>query len=103
MNPYELLFSTTCTAWHKSIIAKKNSLGLTLLAVDGMTFRSQDTPENREEFGFISKFNPVYPQLRMISLHSTHTRMLLGAAFDSCSFGEITLAKRLLTDIQKID
>jgi len=35
---------------------------------------------------------PVYPQLRMVSLHSTHTRMLLGAAFDSSSVGEITLA-----------
>ncbi len=35
----------------------------------------------------------------MVSLNSTHTRMLLGAAFDSCSIGEITLAKRLLTDI----
>ena len=35
----------------------------------------------------------------MAYLHSTHIRMLLGAAFDSCDIGEITLAKRLLTDI----
>ncbi|MBB1274817.1 IS4 family transposase [Psychromonas sp. SR45-3] len=98
-SPMSYLFSTTCAAWHKSIIAKKHSIGLNLLAVDGTTFRAQDTPENSEAFGFISKSNPVYPQLRMVSLHSTHTRMLLGAAFDSCSVGEITLAKRLLTDI----
>ena len=70
-----------------------------LLAVDGKTFRAQDTPENRAEFGFLTKSHPAYPQLRMVSLHSTQTRMLLGAAFDSCDIGEITLAKRLLTDI----
>jgi len=35
----------------------------------------------------------------MVSLHSTQTRMLLGAAFDGCDVGEITLVKRLLADI----
>lgn len=98
-SPMSYLFSTTCAAWHNSILPNKHSLGLHLLAVDGTTFRAQDTPENREEFGFISKSHPVYPQLRMVSLHSTQTRMLLGAAFDGCDVGEITLAKRLLTDI----
>lgn len=98
-SPMSYLFSTTCAAWHKSITPKAHAIGLHLLAVDGTTFRVQDTSENREEFGFISKSHQVYPQLRMVSLNSTHTRMLLGAAFDSCSIGEITLAKRLLTDI----
>jgi hypothetical protein len=98
-SPMSYLFNTTCAAWHNSILSKKHSLGLHLLAVDGTTFRAQDTPNNRAEFGFISKKNPVYPQLRMVSLHSTQTRMLLGAAFDGCDVGEITLAKRLLTDI----
>jgi hypothetical protein len=98
-SPMSYLFSTTCAAWHKSITPKAHTIGLHLLAVDGTTFRAQDTSENREEFGFISKSHQVYPQLRMVSLNSTHTRMLLGAAFDSCSIGEITLAKRLLTDI----
>jgi hypothetical protein len=98
-SPMSYLFSTTCTAWHNTIISNKHSLDLHLLAVDGTTFRAQDTPENRAEFGFLTKSHPVYPQLRMVSLHSTQTRMLLGAAFDSCDIGEITLAKRLLTDI----
>ena len=98
-SPMSYLFSTTCASWHETIISKPHSLGLNLLAVDGTTFRAQDTPENRAEFGFISKKHPVYPQLRMVSLHSTQTRMLLGAAFDSCDIGETTLAKRLLTDI----
>jgi len=71
------LFSTTCAAWHKSMIAKKHSISLNLLAVDGTTFRSQDTPENREAFGLIPKSNPFYPQLRMVSLHSMHTRCYL--------------------------
>ena len=98
-SPMSYLFNTTCAAWHKKIVSKPHSIGLDLLAVDGTTFRAQDTPDNRDEFGFISKNHPVYPQLRMVSLHSTQTRMLLGAAFDSCNIGEITLAKRLLTDI----
>ncbi|MFT4836566.1 MAG: hypothetical protein ACI9IJ_001489 [Psychromonas sp.] len=72
-----------------------------LLAVDGTTFRAQDPPNNRAKFGFISKIHLVYPQLRMVSLHLTKTRMLLGAAFDGCDVGEITLAKWLLTNIPK--
>jgi len=98
-SPMSYLFSTTCAAWHRSALSDKHSLGLHVLAVDGTTFRSQDTPENRAEFGFISKTHQVYPQLRMVALNSTHSRMLLGAAFDSCDIGEIPLAKRLLTDI----
>jgi hypothetical protein len=100
-SPMSYLFSTTCAAWDKTIMPKKHELGLNLLAVDGTIFRAQDTPKNRAEFGFISKKHPVYPQLRMVSLHSTQTRMLLGAAFDSCDVGEITLAKRLFGDIPK--
>jgi hypothetical protein len=98
-SPMSYLFSTTCAAWDKTIMPKKHELGLNLLAVDGTIFRAQDTPKNRAEFGLISKKHPVYPQLRMVSLHSTQTRMLLGAAFDSCDVGEITLAKRLFGDI----
>lgn len=98
-SPMSYLFSTACAAWNKSALCKDKSVGLHVLAVDGTTFRSQDTPENREAFGFISQTHQVYPQLRMVALSSTHSRMLLGAAFDRCDVGEITLAKRLLTDI----
>ena len=67
-------------------------LGITafFLAVDGTTFRAQYSPNNKAEFGFISKTLLVYPQLRIVSLHSTQTRMLLGAAVDGCNVGETT-------------
>jgi hypothetical protein len=55
-SPMSYLFITTCAAWHKYILPEKYTIGLNLLAVAGTKFRSQDTPENREEFGFISKY-----------------------------------------------
>lgn len=98
-SPLAYLFKTSSMAWLKAALSQKNKIGLHVLSTDGTIFRSQDTPENRAAFGFISKKNIVYPQLRMVGLMSTHSRMMLGAAFDSCSVGEETLAKKLLHDI----
>tara|TARA_R110002012_G_scaffold242832_1_gene417302 strand:- start:2868 stop:3758 length:891 start_codon:yes stop_codon:yes gene_type:complete len=98
-SPLAYLFKTSSTAWLETSLSQKNKIGLHVLSTDGTTFRSQDTPENREAFGFISTKHAVYPQLRMVSLMSTHSRMMLGTAFDQCSIGETTLAKRLLSDV----
>lgn len=98
-SPLSYLFKTASAAWQTRALSRKHELGLHLLAVDGTVFRSQDTPENAEAFGFISKTVKPYPQLRMVGLMSTSTRMLLGAAFDGCNVGEVSLAHRLLMDI----
>jgi hypothetical protein len=92
------LFKSTISAWLKQALGGNNELGLTTLAVDGTVFRCQDSEENANEFGFISKTHKPYPQLRLVSLISTETRMVLGAAFDGCHVGEITLAQRIAQD-----
>ena len=48
---------------------------------------------------FISQKYKPYPQLRLVGLMATETRMMMGAAFDACSVGEATLARRLLGDV----
>lgn len=96
--PMSYLFKSTVSAWLKQALGENNDLGLTTLAVDGTVFRCQDSEENAQEFGFISKIHKPYPQLRLVSLISTETRMVLGAAFDSCHVGEVTLAQRLVQD-----
>jgi hypothetical protein len=98
-SPLAYLFKTSNTAWLDSALSQQHKIGLHVLSTDGTTFRSQDTPENRAAFGFISKQHMIYPQLRMVGLMSTHSRMMLSAAFDSCDVGETTLAKRLLSDV----
>lgn len=97
--PMAYLFKSTISAWRNSALGKPNELGLSTLAVDGTTFRCQDSEENAQEFGFISRSLKPYPQLRLVSLASTETRMVLGAAFDGCDIGEITLARKLLPDV----
>ncbi|MGK0410397.1 MAG: hypothetical protein ACJASB_002574 [Shewanella psychromarinicola] len=92
------LFKSTVSAWLEQALGDKNALGLTTLAVDGTVFRCQDSEENANEFGFISKTHKPYPQLRLVSLISTETRMVLGAAFDGCHVGDVTLAQRLGQD-----
>ncbi|WP_083698243.1 IS4 family transposase, partial [Shewanella sp. UCD-KL21] len=96
--PMAYLFKSTTSAWLEQALGSNNALGLTTLAVDGTVFRCQDSEENANEFGFISKTHKPYPQLRLVSLISTETRMVLGAAFDGCHVGEITLAQRIVQD-----
>jgi len=98
-NPMAYLFKTTSVSWMSKALGKPNDIGLNVLAIDGITFRCQDSPENAETFGFISKKYKPYPKLRLVSLMSVETRLMLGAAFDACDVGETTLAKRLIADV----
>lgn len=97
--PLAALFKTATTAWEKDALVKDNSLGLNIMAVDGTTFRCQDSEDNAQAFGFISQKYKPYPQLRMVGLMATETRFMIGAAFDACQVGEATLARRLLGDV----
>lgn len=75
--------------------------GLNLLAVDGVSFRTQDNEENRAEFGNDSNQfgESSYPQVRMCSLMELSSHLLLDSSFDARSVGEMTLAQRLLPSV----
>ncbi|ABU70871.1 hypothetical protein VIBHAR_01906 [Vibrio campbellii ATCC BAA-1116] len=53
-------------------------LGLSIMAVDGTTFRCQDSEDNAKAFGFISQKHKPYPQLRLVGLMATETRFMMG-------------------------
>ena len=75
--------------------------GLNLLAVDGVMFRAQDTPDNLSEFGCERNNhgdNP-YPQIRMCSLMEVSSHLLLASEFDGRKVGEMSLAERLIPSI----
>jgi hypothetical protein len=75
--------------------------GLNLLAVDGVSFRTQDNAENRSAFGSDSnQFGEGnYPQVRMCSLMEVSSHLLLDSSFDARHVGEMSLAERLLPSI----
>ncbi len=98
-SPMNYLFKVTVSRWMSKALGKPSDIGLHVLAVDGTTFRCQDSQENAEEFGFISNTHKPYPQLRLVSLMSVETRLMLGAAFDACEVGEISLARRLNEEV----
>ena len=75
--------------------------GLNLLAVDGVSFRTQDNEENHNAFGSDSnQFGEgSYPQVRMCSLMEVSSHLLLDSSFDARHVGEMTLAERLLPSV----
>lgn len=75
--------------------------GLNLLAVDGVSFRTQDNAENRSKFGSDSNQygEGSYPQIRMCSLMEVSSHLLLDSSFDARHVGEMSLAERLLSSV----
>jgi len=75
--------------------------GLNLLAVDGVMFRAQDTPENMSAFGCErnDQGDSPYPQIRMCSLMEISSHLLLASEFDSRKVGEMSLAQRLIKSV----
>lgn len=72
--------------------------GLNLLAVDGVSFRTQDNDDNRNEFGSDSNQygDGSYPHVRMCSLMEVSSHLLLDSKFDGRHVGEMTLAQQLI-------
>lgn len=72
--------------------------GLNLLAVDGVMYRTQDTPENRAAFKSDknAQGHNSYPQVRMCCLMEVSSHLVLASEFDSRDIGEMTLAQRLI-------
>lgn len=72
--------------------------GLMLLGVDGVMWRTPDTPENRAVFEPRSNNHSEtsLPQVRMVCQMELTTHMLLSSAFDSTKVSEMVLAEQLI-------
>jgi hypothetical protein len=78
--------------------------GMLLLALDGTTFKTPDSDENRRRFGLpgVSRGKrSAFPQMRALFLVSTTLRFVMGAWFAPYGRGEMTLALRALGEIPK--
>lgn len=74
--------------------------GLNLLGVDGVVWRTSDSPENRDAFGSASTQygDTAYPQIRMVCQMELTSHQLTNSVFDKYKTNEMTLAERLIED-----
>lgn len=72
--------------------------GLNLLAVDGVVWRTADTPENHEVFETQSNHicENTYPQIRMVCHMEITSHQLLNSAFAGYRTNEMKLAEQLI-------
>ena len=91
-----VLFDITQQHWHAEA---KHPLwhGLTLNAVDGVVWHTQDTPENAEAFGKASNQHGErgYPQVRMVCLMELSSHLLRASVMGSYDVNEMRLAAQL--------
>jgi hypothetical protein len=98
-SPLATLFERTSRAWCAQRHAWK---GLSLWAMDGTTFRTPDSPENRATFGsqgYASGKAASYPQVRGVSLTALPTRLVADAAFGEYDINEMRYAEELVPRI----
>ncbi len=72
--------------------------GLNLYGVDGVVWRTPDTPENDKAFPRTSNpsRNASYPQVRMVCLMELSSHLLVDSSFASVAENEMTLAATLI-------
>lgn len=96
--PLEALFKLTASHWIKQEDNEDTWHGLQLFAVDGTCFRTPDSPELAEHFGYIKHRkdrHTQYPMLRLCALMSLRSRLIHDVVFGACTKGEITHTKSL--------
>lgn len=72
--------------------------GLKLLGVDGVVWRTPDTPGNEKAFGKLrnDKRESAYPQVRMVCQMELTSHLLTASSFDEVSTNEMVLASDLI-------
>lgn len=73
--------------------------GLTLLGVDGVVWRTEDTEENNQSFMKPTSnkgLETQYPQVRMVCQMELSSHLITGSAFDSYAVNEMVLAEQLI-------
>lgn len=68
--------------------------GLTLLGVDGVVWRTPDSPDN--DAAFSRQKNTQYPQVRMVCQMELSSHLITGSAFDDYAVNEMVLAEKLI-------
>lgn len=91
------VFQRSQAMWHEQAEHPRWQ-GLRLLGVDGVVWRTPDTPENRERFGGqpINGHESTFPQVRMVCQMELTSHMMVSSAFDSYHTSEVTLAEKLI-------
>ena len=100
--PLSWLFEHSARAWVGQDARAHAWKGLALLAMDGTTLRTQDSPENREYFGaqgYVNQKVASYPQVRAVSLTAIPTHLIADIAFGPYGTNEMRYAKTLLARI----
>jgi len=96
------LFEKVATTWGDTP-GFKNTIDLSLYAIDGTQLRVHDTDDNFTYFGKpggrAGPGDAGYPQVRLAALMNLSNRLITGAEFGPLSSGEQTLAKGLTTKI----
>ncbi len=96
------LFEHSARAWVGQDARTHAWKGLVLLAMDGTTLRTQDSPENRSHFGaqgYVNQKVASYPQVRAVSLTAIPTHLIADIAFGPYGTNEMRYAKTLLERI----
>ena len=101
-DPMHWLFQRTGEHWANERFAQDDWQGLQVFAIDGVVFRTPDTPELREHFGSASNTTvqqSAYPLLRCVALMNTHSHIILDAQVGSYRQAETPLAEAMLDKI----
>ncbi|PKX81392.1 transposase [Pectobacterium peruviense] len=92
------VFTQTAQLWHGAT-THPHWCGLTLLAVDGVVWRTPDTPENDAAFPRQTYAGQpgLYPQVKMVCQMELTSHLLTAAAFGTMKESECTLAEQLIS------
>jgi len=94
--PLAQLFDQTARAWCQQDAAHHAWKGLLLWAIDGTTFRTPDSADNRAHFGaqaYASGKVASYPQVRAVSVTAIPSHLVSDIAFGEDGQNEMLYAK----------
>lgn len=97
--PLAQLFDQTARAWCQQDAGIHAWKGLSLWAMDGTTFRTPDSADNRAHFGaqaYASGKVASYPQVRAVSITAIPTHLVSDIAFGTYAQNEMLYAKTLV-------
>jgi len=89
----EKLFDLTQSFWNKEA-NHPHWNGINLFAIDGVVWRTEDTPENNKMYS--KPTDTQYPQVRMVCQMELSSHLITASAFDDYKVNEMRLAAQLI-------